>query len=220
MKKILTMAGIATLATSAFSDTAFDSEVVKIKGLLGADGPILSDLLDIRKSEWNATGEFANLGYDDGNSDAVEAFADGDTFTEVELMGLAGNIIDGVALNPDGSVIVQFAEGADYLTSSDKTYNPGYSTRLRGHYVKFIPFEVRGDQANKVIVTDSSNNEQIQISDWVCETYDADLSTADYVLFKANKIIETSENTLAQRLVSFAHMLPAPFDKCANTNAY
>ena len=213
--------GVATLASSAFAQTAFDSEVANVASLLSADAPILANLLENRKSEWNSTGEFANLGYDDGNADAVEAFADGDTFTEVELMGFAGNIIDGVALNPDGTVIVQFAEGDDYSTdSSGQLTNPGYHTRLRGHYVKFIPFEVRADQSNKVIVTDSSNNEQIQISDWVCETYDADLSTADYVLFKANRIIETSENTLAQRLVSFSSMLPAPFDKCANTNTY
>ena len=218
MKHFFTLASAAMIAGSVFA-TAFDEEVSKLNSLLAADAPIVNDILTVRQTEWNQSGHFSNLGYTASSTGA--AYADGDTFAEVERLGMAGNIIRGVALNPDGSVIIQFTTGADYKTDSSNVYNTAFNQRLRGHYVKFIPFELRADTSDKVIVNASSDHKEIQIGGWLCETYaEGDLSTADYVIFKANKIIETSSGTMEQRLVSFANQLPAPFNKCANSNSY
>jgi hypothetical protein len=218
MRKFIVLAGSAMVAGMAYG-TAFEDEVKIVSNLLAPDAAILDDILSIRESQWNASGYFTTLGYTPAQAGA--AYADGDTFAEVEKLGFAGNIFRGIALNPDGTVIVQFTLGSDILTTNDKVYNSSFNARLRGHYVKFIPYQLRADQDDKVIVNDQSNHQQIHIGGWICETYaEGSLTTADYELFKAKDVIETVDGTMQERLVSFANQLPAPFNKCGNTNVY
>ena len=222
MKKLLTIAGAATLATSAFALTAFEEEALRIKALLANDGPILEDILEAHKAEWNNDGIFQVWGFTDADSDNV--FDDGETRAEVEDMGLSGNVITGVMSSADGTIIIQMTEGGDFVATGTSGYlnNPGFSSRLDGKYVKLIPFQIQLD-GTKVVVNDSSSHTAVQIAGYTCQTYEADKSTQDYDLFKANTMIDVNGTTaggLAERLVSFASYLPAPFDACVSADTY
>ena len=222
MKKLLTIAGAATLATSAFALTAFEEEALRIKALLASDAPILEDILEAHKAEWNGTGIFQVWGFTDADSDNI--FDDGETRAEVEDMGLSGGIITGVMASADGTIIIQMNEGGDFVATGSSGYlnNPGFSARLDGKYVKLIPFQLQLD-GSKVVVNASSDNDSVQIAGYTCQTYESNLSTQDYDLFKASTMIDTNGATaggLAERLVSFASYLGAPFDSCHSTDTY
>ena len=222
MKKILTIATLAVFSTPAFALDAFEEEALRIKALLHADAEIINQVLDKHMAEWNSTGIFQVWGFTDADSDSQ--FDDGEAFAEVEDMGLAGNVITGVTSNTDGTIIIQMIEGGSFVATGTSGYlnNPGFSKRLDGSYVKFIPFQLQLD-GSKVTVNASSDNDAVQIAGYTCQTYGSNLSTQDYDLFKAYTMIDTNGATaggLAERLVSFAHYLEPPFDKCVSSDTY
>ena len=230
MKHFFKLASIAMATGSVYATTPFHEEVKVIHDLLAADAPILNDILEARATIWNDTGAFVNTGFT--SADSSNNYVSGDDFAEVKEMGMGGNIFRGVALNADGTVLVQFASSDDFTSDAGGAYtnNSGsvslssaYNKRLRGHYVVFHP--IHHNYANGTIstISDTSNHQMIKIDAWVCETYTEDatsysgISDRDYLMFKAQDFLETDDG-LGKKFVSFANELPAPFNKCVSAD--
>ena len=164
MKALLKITSVAMVAGSVYATTPFQEEVSVIYNLLAADAPILNDILEARATIWNDTGDFTTKGYRNSHGGNYE---DGDVFDEVRDMGMAGNIFRGVALNPDGTVVVQFANATDFNSRYENnnrsaSLGSAYNKRLRGHYVKFYPFSQSNNEDPKQIVSSLDDHQEIQ----------------------------------------------------------